>query len=726
MCLWTVDADNIDKIDADVLGVVLRNRPVRNFLDPSNKKLGVAGIKGQGKTFLLKIKLRNAREVGELCIPKDRLLDSLDSSIIGAVNGGVLSCLGVYDYWVDAWKLSIGLSVILHCGMAKEARKRLGWDQSHFTRCVLDGDYGSMLNPTQVLAELVKQEKAEFIRALDDAFGAMSEMRQISQSVCVFIDKVDQTFDAVLAPGGEDSGLPRRVRNKEIWYYAQTGLAMASYEIKTNVSDHVKVFYSIRLEALQEMGHTTPKVRNRNSFITRLSYSKQDLHDMYEMYIQAEDEGDLKDKAMATTNPSVAFVGIAEVQVRTKVEDGNVSPEVHSERVFDYIYRHTLKRPQDLMKICANLSNSLGHLDNEAIRRIVNQTSDEILEEYVKELSTFTTMDVGGLAKLEMMFPGDLLDADAVKEVCDRFNRGEGSDRGCNLDCKRCHQSKPLASLVNIGLIGEVVEREDGTQRQVFKDAGTSSVSAIGQFVIRQGMLYVLHPCLSSASFEKRNNLGHVFHYAPKFVPGDDEQYDSSIDRRKYFDEVQKTLRRERVFVSSTVNDMGEEREVARHLLVEKGFNPVMSELASFGTKGTEDANSHDHCIDKALGCGSLISFMGHRFGGVYAGRKYKTHADELGKALSAYSGGVVTYPSVSLMELYVMLKEGNTCRMFISDSLRHAIQRKDYSVVEESVKVEYQFINHMDLDGDGVKGNWISGYSNLDNLRTHLANMVL
>lgn len=724
MCLWTVDADNIDNIDASVLGVVLRNRPVRSFLDSSNKKLGVAGIKGQGKTFLLKIKVRAAREAGSLCIPKDRLLDSLDSSILRSVDGGVLSCLGIYENWVDAWKLSIGLSVILHCGMAKEARKRIGWNQSNFTRCVLEGDFGNTPTPTQVLSELVRREKAEFIRALEDTFGAMNEMRQISQSVCVFIDKVDQAFDAVLAADGEDSGLPKRVMNKEIWYYAQTGLAMASYEIKTNISDHIKVFYSIRLEALQEIGHTTPKVRNRNSFITRLRYSKQDLHDMYEMYIQAEDEHDLKDKSMAATNPSVAFVGIAEVQVRTKVEDGNDSPEVHTERVFDYIYRHTLKRPQDLMKICANLSDSLGHLDNETIRRIVNQTSDEILGEYVRELSTFTTMNEDGLPKLELMLPGDLLDADAVKEVCDRFNRGEGSDLGCNLDCKRCQQSKPLASLVNIGLVGEVTDCEDGTQRQAFKDAGTSSVNAIGQFVVRQGTLYVLHPCLSSASFESRNNLGHTFHYAPVFVPGDGEHYDCNVDRERYFDELHKTLRRERVFISSTINDMSEEREVARQLLVEKGFNPVMSELASFGTRGTEGTNSHDHCIDKALGCGSLISFLGSRYGGIYAGSKYKTYADELRKALRGYLR-VTMNPSISLMELYIMLKKGSTCRMFISDSLRGAIERKDYSVVEESVRVEYQFINHLDLDGDGVRGNWISGYSNLENLRTHLANMV-
>lgn len=725
MCLWTVDADSIE-INDDVLDVVLKNRPVRNFLAKTNRKLGVAGIKGQGKTFLLKIKVRDSRLDGATCIPRNKILDSLDSSVMGHINGGVLSCLGVYDYWVDAWKLCIALSVILHCDLMRAARSRLGWDQSSFTRRVLEGKVGSLPTPTQILAELLHEEKAEFIRTLDDAYGALSEIREIGHSVCVFIDKVDQTFDTVLTMGGDDPGTPKRVRKKELWYFSQIGLAMASYEIKTNISDHVKVFFSIRSEALQEMNHITSKVRNRNSFITRLSYSKEDLRDMYELYIQAEDDKDLRDKSLATTNPSVAFVGTDTVNVRTKVEDGAKSPESHQERVFDYIYRHTMKRPQDLMAICAKLSDSLSTLDNEAIRRIVNQTSDEILKEYAIEFSTFTTLGEDGLTSLEKMLPGDLLDMEALKEICDRFNRGEDSESGCNLDCKRCVQSKPFASLANIGLLGEIVKAEDGSFRQKFKDAGTSSVSAIGDFTVKEGVYYVLHPCLSNAAWEARNNLSHPFHRAPAFVAGDGIAYDDSANRSLYFNELRETLIRERVFVSSTIGDMKSEREVARQLLVEKGFNPVMSERPSFGTEGTQDANSHDHCIDKALGCGSLISFIGSRYGGEYAGWKYRTEAEELGAELRKRSGGKVGHPSISLMELYVMLKSKHTCRLFILETLRSAIERKDYSVVEESVKVEYQYLNHLDLDGSGVKGNWITGYTDMDELRRHLANTVL
>ncbi len=54
MCVWTEDADVI-RWDEKRLCMVFENQRIKDYLR-SNRKLGIAGTKGQGKTFLIKVK----------------------------------------------------------------------------------------------------------------------------------------------------------------------------------------------------------------------------------------------------------------------------------------------------------------------------------------------------------------------------------------------------------------------------------------------------------------------------------------------------------------------------------------------------------------------------------------------------------------------------------------------------------------------------------------------
>ena len=55
MCVWIEDADVLSA-DSESLKIVFRNAIVDQYLSPKNERLGIAAIKGQGKTFLIKVK----------------------------------------------------------------------------------------------------------------------------------------------------------------------------------------------------------------------------------------------------------------------------------------------------------------------------------------------------------------------------------------------------------------------------------------------------------------------------------------------------------------------------------------------------------------------------------------------------------------------------------------------------------------------------------------------
>ena len=72
--------------------------------------------------------------------------------------------------------------------------------------------------------------------------------------------------------------------------------------------------------------------------------------------------------------------------------------------------------------------------------------------------------------------------------------------------------------------------------------------------------------------------------------------------------------------------------------------------------------------------------------------------------------------PSISMMEFYVARKKRLTCYAFISKSLESRIYDPRDETVNDNIRKEVKFINHI-KDGNKIKGNWISAYIDLDDL---------
>lgn len=109
MCVWIENADAIT-LNEKSLDIVYQNTRVASFLN-SNKKLGISGIKGQGKTFLLKVKRTFAEKDESIsCLPKNLMVDQLDNSI--RLNSSIFKFMEDYNNWVSLWKIALSITII--------------------------------------------------------------------------------------------------------------------------------------------------------------------------------------------------------------------------------------------------------------------------------------------------------------------------------------------------------------------------------------------------------------------------------------------------------------------------------------------------------------------------------------------------------------------------------------------------------------------------------------
>ncbi len=190
-----------------------------------------------------------------------------------------------------------------------------------------------------------------------------------------------------------------------------------------------------------------------------------------------------------------AFLGIDVIENRHIAEEENV---------FDYIYRHSLKRPCDLMKICKQLSFENKCQDISKVRTIVNESAGEILEMYISELGSFLPLDI------EKLFPHintNIVDLNYIKYVCNRYANQQIDDFDCPRDCSNCISLYPFSVLYNIGLLGYIrydmaneinIQSFDRTGKSVFLDA---------IFHLPQSNYYFIHPCLMDVIRRGRDSL---------------------------------------------------------------------------------------------------------------------------------------------------------------------------------------------------------------------------
>lgn len=708
MCVWVEDADKLE-MNSRELNIVFENRAIHSFLY-SNSSLGLAGIKGQGKTFLIKVKRKIlSTDPSVVCLPNSRMVDIIDSSLL--IDRSLYNYLIDYNVWVDLWKFAICGTIIT----SPQVKELFKIDEMHIkssTKKILK------LNNTNseagfLVKNLLYSNISEFKSLIEDTGRLFDYVKNIHQSVCLFFDKLDQGFSKYAKNFNADIRLPNRSRNASFWQYAQYSLAEAAYDIYTNTAHHIKVYFTIRQEALIDSEYLNKdKVRNINGYITILEYTKSNLKEMYQMYIENEEDKNLVEADCKLSDPSKAFLGI-DTLVHGYIPD-------ESERVFDYIYRHSFKRPYDIMKICRTLYFS-EETTVKGVRHIVNRVANELLSIYLHELETFLPCRISEIERLIQMLPGNILNLELMKSICDTFNFENEPEElwQCNQDCSTCESLQPFSILYNLGLIGYLRRHEaDEHPYEEFENIG-KSILELNAHTLPVSKLYFLHPALSNKARDCRNRLGLSFEMNHFLLVGDKCPVRDSQSKKaaRFIKKCNDNFRKERIFISSTINDLAEERRLIRNYMKSRGLHPIMSDYNDFDLSGAQLVHSHDCCLDEILKCKSFLFIIGKEYGGYYSGEKYQKEKEEI----LTYSQGKIKKPSISLMEYYVARKYKLKCYAFIHKSIDETNYKQGLS---QEMRDEINFLTHFSIDGKNIQGNWISRYDSVHELLLLLKNV--
>lgn len=720
MCKWIVDADQIQMRDFDNR-ILYRTETVDSFVY-NDRNLGIEGPKGLGKTYLMKSKRMLSQQEGILCLPQDAMCDILDKVTFEESMGKYLQD---YANWVDLWKAAICISIHKACIQGEELEEQLlnaiKEENNKSDELYLKIYFNPFITTTcQIMNKLINSERS-LVRSLQTRIPFyMAVVKKIRKPVHIFIDKTDQALRDNLHYIGGASKMSRGPSNSSYWSFGQLALAEASYQIFIQNS-HIKVFYSIRSEALVGAESFTNLFVQLKSYMVKLEYSFFEMKQMFEHYVSIEDDKWLIFPEDRHSDPARAFVGI------NSIEHGYVTNEAGEHKIeqfFSYLFRHSLKRPRDIMHICYRLCYSqLRNLSDDnsrkkEIRHVVNQESRLLLQSYLREMGPFVFDNNDEKWDIFWkMIDTNVFSYDYAQELCSLINAST-EENTCMRQCNSCPEFKPFSALYNTGLLGVVAKNNVDDDPTIIRFQSTGqTIIQTNEEILPHVSLYFLHPMVTNKVEAVRLDRNNNFDICRELIVGDGYEIDeNSIVRiRRKEDDRRNRKRAKSIFLSSTCFDLHDCRRMIYRELARYDYQVVMSERNDFGMP-LDDINSYDFCLDKVSECNQLIYIIGERYGGPYRGIKYKSLADEI-KQINPRIGE----PSISMMEFYLAKKLGKTTRVFTKKDIYN--ERSTYEKNKDNTSFKPAFAQNIkvfEIISTITRletGNWFKTYEDLDDL---------
>ena len=410
MRAWTVDADDI-RVAEDFNESLLHRTPeIDGFLrSDRDDKFIVIGTKGFGKTLLLKAKrILYQREGRAACLPTGVLLDKPIGDKI--FSRELLAFFVVSPLpWSKIWLSAISLATLKHVGALGELKVGPG-----LRSLIADEQLQSVIDH---FVRLLDFTPSELQRCGADTDGHLvPRLRAVSSPVAIFIDGVDEYFNKHVEGLTSHPSVTGEL-SPNVWHFAQLGLVEVAYQLR-RINHHVKVFAAVRKEAYARLAKTTVMAQQYRGSAVDIAYSPQSLREIFINNVRLMKSDMMARPDRLRADPLEAFVG------RTAVSDTYTREE---EEVFEYICRHTLLRPRDLMTIGERLSALRPDERRSELRfkEVVHQAATEIAHEYLAEIAPFI-----GELEVERLFrvlPGNVLTRDGGGKA---LSRAQHRDRG--------------------------------------------------------------------------------------------------------------------------------------------------------------------------------------------------------------------------------------------------------------------------------------------------------
>ena len=467
MRAWTVDADDI-RVAEDFSESLLHRTPeIEGFLrSDRDDKFIVIGTKGFGKTLLLKAKrILYQREGRAVCLPTGALLDKPIGDKIFSRELLAFFVLSPLP-WSKIWLTAICLATLKHLGAISGLKVGPGLAS-------LIGDE-QLQGVIDHFVRLLEFTPSELQRCGADTDGHLvPRIRAATSPVAIFIDGVDEYFNKhVEGPTSHPSVTGELSPN--IWHFAQLGLVEVSYQLR-RINHHIQVFAAVRKEAYARLAKTTVMAQQYRGSAVDISYSRQSLREIFLNNVRLLKSDAMVKPERLRADPLEAFLG------QTTVTDAYTREEEGS---FEFIYRHTLLRPRDLMTIGQRLAALPPYERRSELRfkQVVHQAATEIAYEYLAEIAPH----LGNLEleQLLLRLPSNVLTREQIETVFLEHSIATGGE-----------EKHVFCALYRVGLLGYVhYDRVRGEWAQHFLRPGEATLEPDG--MLPQATHYLLHPVL--------------------------------------------------------------------------------------------------------------------------------------------------------------------------------------------------------------------------------------
>ena len=339
MRAWTVDADDIRVAEDFDESLLHRTPEIDAFLTPGrDDKFVVIGTKGFGKTLLLKAKrVLYQREGHAACLPSGNLLDKpIGDKIFGRESIALFAASPLP--WSKVWLSAIALATLKHFDALDDLKvgARLGG-------LVADTRLHSVIDH---FVRLLDFTPSELQRCATDTDGHLvPRLRSLNAPLAIFIDGIDEYFNKHVEELPASPSVTGEL-SPNVWYFSQLGLVEVAYQLR-RINHHLKVFAAIRKEAYARWPQRTAMVQQYRGSAVDIIYTPEALREIFVNNVRLVRTERMVQADRMRSNPLEAFLG------RLTVTDVHTREE---EDAFEYVCRHTLLRPRDLMTIGERLT----------------------------------------------------------------------------------------------------------------------------------------------------------------------------------------------------------------------------------------------------------------------------------------------------------------------------------------------------------------------------------
>jgi hypothetical protein len=503
---WQIDAVNVTISDlAETYNNGLYQTPqIRDFIfEHGGERSIVSARKGIGKTLLLKAKRHFMESVAGdsgsfQCFPKNALVEK-HGAVHPIYTKNQAAFWSDYAFWRDVWVISIAFGTLNYLRLHNDY-KIVGVEQirSAYIRDVLSNNLQKFV--VDFMAEILGLQVSEFTALRDDYQRiVLPQYRSAHHQVALFIDNVDE-FLHVLSHEGEDRAVYKQI-NRNAWYLGQIALARAIHDLH-GVNPHVRIYASIRKEAISPSAMSTYKetiatqVRGR---VFEISYSENDLRNIFALNVDLEEDDHNVDPG--TDDPIERFLGTDNLTI-DHAYTGRQEP------VFQFLLRHSFRRPRDLMAFGRAISAVPAPTRNSRkVKEAVFEEARKLTIEYLSEIRPLT--DLPDEDELFKLIPRNMLTMDDLRRIATRYAAAKGA----------AGDAHPFCALYRVGLLGYVRSDEKGQARQTFLSLGDMDLNKDG--ILPTASTFLVHPALDDAIAHVAGG-DYLQNYHPVNIVGND------------------------------------------------------------------------------------------------------------------------------------------------------------------------------------------------------------